>query len=301
MINQTSNMNSFFSYLASRGNENYLSDIIAAACNSCFTIKKIFLEFIFPDENIMGKCPSEIEREFSDDNGKYRFDFYFTTNDGTEYIIENKIYDKNDHYKDYSGLNSEHIGFIANYDVSTIKYKYKHTWKDFYLHLRKKCYFSENDIPLIEGITYYIKEACGIMEDRNFNLSDLNDLGYIIQKLKEIMKEKGYEINNKAKGCTENRIGFWGYKEPRSYWFGIYLDINKTEGFAVWGGIYNYKIEQKNLKLSYSEYHSEYDNDSSNWFKLKKEFLYILQNEDVSINEKTRIIKDFINEIELIK
>lgn len=302
MVHNNSHLNVFFSYLSALGNENYLSDIIAAACNTCSAFKETFLDFIFSGEDIMTKCPSEIEREFSIKNGKCRFDLYFTTNDGTEYIIENKIYDKNDHYKEYTSISSEHIGFIANYDVSNIKYKYKHSWKEFYLYLKKKIpYFLENDKPIIDGIFNYIQGACGIMEDRNFNLANLNDLGYVIQKLKEILKERGYAINNKAKGSSENRIGFWGYKKTRSYWFGIYFDINKTEGFALWAGIYDYELKQKKYNLQYSDYHPEFVNDSSNWFKLKNRFLNKLQVEDVPLNDKIQILNNFIDEVEIIK
>ena len=295
-------INNFFYSLSTRGNENYLSDVIAAACNSSFTFKKIFLEFIFQNDNIMSKCPSEIEREFTKNNGKIRFDFYFTTTDGTEYIIENKIYDRNDHYEDYSTIKLEHIGFIANYDVSNIKYLNKHKWQDFYNELKKALnIFSEDEKRLAESLLNYIQGVCGIMEQRKFNITDLNDLGYFIQILKEIMKEKGYSINNKAKGSSEVRIGFWGYKEPRSYWFGIYLSEDRNEGFSICGGIYNTKLQNiKSKKLIYSDF-SNYNNDNSNWFKLKENYLQKLNGKSTEYSKEIEIIQNFIDEVESIK
>ena len=45
-----------------------------------------------------------------------------------------------------------------------------------------------------------------------------------------------------------------GDKKTLSYWFGIYHDTNKTEGYDVWVGIYNYTIKQDIPYLTYSEY-----------------------------------------------
>ena len=139
------------------------------------------------------------------------------------------------------------------------------------------------------------------MEQRKFNITDLNDLGYFIQILKEIMKEKGYSINNKTKGSSEVRIGFWGYKEPRSYWFGIYLSEDRNEGFSIWGGIYNTKLKNiKSKKLIYSDF-SNYNNDNSNWFKLKENYLQKLNGKSTEYSKEIEIIQNFIDEVESIK
>lgn len=290
----------FFSSLSYRGNENALSDIIAAACNSSPLFKKTFLEFLFPNDSIISKCPSEIEREVSKNSGRTRFDLYFTTIDGTEYIVENKIYDKNDHYKEYSKLFSNHIAFIANYDVKNVQYSNKHTWKEFYNHLNKKLsLFTGAEKSLIEGILNYIQGICGIMEKRKFNLNKLSDLGYFISTLKTLLEENGFSINNQAKGSDFNRIGFWVYKNDRSYWFGIYLDVNKDDGYGIWGAIYSYELKD-NLNAGYSEYHSEFNDLNSKWFRLKKVYLKKLSSETLSYEKKISILKAFIEEIERI-
>lgn len=301
-MNKTDNsIINFFSCMSYRGNENSLSDVIAAACNSSSIFKTIFLEFCFPYDSIMRKCPSEIQREVSKNSGKNRYDLYFLTNNGTEYIIENKIYDKNDHYKEYTKLFSDHIAFIANYDVSIIQYSNKHTWKTFYNHLKKKLsLFPETERMLAEGILAYIHGVCEIMEERNFNIIELSDLGYFIRILKMLLEEMGFSINNQAKGADYNRIGFWVYKNGISYWFGIYLDVNKSDAFGIWGAIYNYKLEV-NPTTKYSEYHSEYNDLCSKWFKLKKTFLNRLSSDKIGYYKKIKILKDFIDEIESIK
>lgn len=294
-------VNNFFSYLSLRGKENYLSDIIATYCNVSFTFKKVFLEFMFPNDEIMSRCPSAIEREVSANKGKYRFDLYFSTVDGAEYVIENKIYDRNDHFNEYSKIIPNNLGLITNYETTgSIKYKNKHTWLEFFNHIVKiKTIFPANEILLIEGLINYIKGTCNIMDERNFNLSKLNDLGYIIKLFKQIMDNAGYTINYRAKGSAENRIGFWGYKEPRSYWFGVYLD--EEQGFSIWGGIYNYELKGKQFKnLKYSNFHSITKEDNCWWFELKQNYLNKLCNDSLDYDKKHKLIKDFINEIEAI-
>ena len=287
----------YFSYLSYRGNENSLSDIIAAACNSCSKFKNLFLEFFFPKEGLMNKCPSDIEREVCSEDETLRFDWYFTTNDEKEYIIENKIYDRNDHFTAYTQVyNEKQIGFIANYDISQIQYSHKHTWKNFYGYIKKNLkLFTGEELLLIESILNYIKGACDFMEERKFDLKKLKDLGYFINLLKEILKDKGFEINNKAKGSTDERIGFWTYKNNRSYWFGLYLHDEGNAGYSFWGAIFDYEIKQKNFNnLKLADYHEEDKSENCRWFKLK-----IAQLNKVS--EDISIVRDFIDEVENIK
>lgn len=292
-------INEFFSSLSKRGNENYLSDIIATGCNVSFTFKKIFLEFMFPNDNIMKKCPSEIEREVSVTKGRYRFDLYFTTSDNLEYVIENKIYDKNDHYKEYSKIiNPTNLGIIVNYEITDdIKYKNKHTWKEFYNHVREiNTSFSPNEKYIIEGLMNYIKGTCNIMNKRNFKLNNLRDLGYIISILKEILDAEGFEIISKAKGSSERRIGFWVYKKTRTFWFGI--SLNEETGFSFNGGLYNYNLNNKHHNnLKYSNLNSTKKDDNCLWFELKQDNINKLCNNSLDYDKKYTLIKNFINEI----
>ena len=296
--------NDFFSYLSYLGNENDLSDIIAATCNTSFEFKKLFLDFFFPEKNLIAKCPAEIEREVWSDDRTLRFDWYFTTNDNEEYIIENKIYDPNDHFEEYTKVYKEdHIGFIADYNIDAVKYTHKYTWKEFYKNLENNLqFFQEEERQLIKGVLNYIKEVCGIMEKKDFKLNTLNDLGYFIQLFKNQLIDNGFEINNKAKGSSEHRIGFWTYKENRAYWFGLYFDDEGKEGFSIWGGIYDYKMkETKFNNLIFSDYHPEDTSENCNWFKLKNEYLNKLSDESIEYTKKLKILEGFILEIESIK
>ena len=301
MENENHPINKFFKSLSYRGNENTLSDIIVAACNSSSFFKEIFLDFIFPNDCIINKCPSEIEREVSKDNGRNRFDMYFISNKGEEYVIENKIYDTKDHFSKYTkSFPNVKFGFIANYDVSNIKYENKHTWKEFFNHLKTNfSSFSEDEKILAEGILNYIQGVCGIMEERNFKLDDINDLGFFIKTLKVILEGKDFAINNQAKGSADDRLGYWVYKNDRSYWFGLYLNDVKTDAFSLWGAIYKYKTKTP-PKTKYTEYYPNCNELDSKWFKLKNKYLENLSS-DLGYNEKIKILKDFIKEIEYVK
>lgn len=296
-------INDFFINLSRFETENALSDIIAATCNTCFQFKKLFLEFVFSNKDLNTKCPTEIEREVWSDDNKFRFDFYFTTTDNEKYVIENKIYDPHDHFEDYTkDLTEDHIGFIANYNVIEKKYTHTHTWKEFYNFIKlKRNEFTKDELLLVDGVLQYIQEGCGIMEERNFNLSSVKDLRYFIKALENMLQKHNFEINRKARGSSEERLGFWCYKK-NSYWFGLYLHDELNDGFSIWSGIYNYKMkETKYEKLEYSVYHDDDTSENCNWFKLKDNYLNKLSDESIEYTEKLKILEDFILEIESIK
>ncbi len=100
-MNKKNIINEFFLSLSGRSNENALSDIIASTCNVCYNFKKLLLDFFYPGENLIDICSSEIEREVWSDDSEVRFDLYFSTNNNIQYIIENKIFNNNDHYNEY--------------------------------------------------------------------------------------------------------------------------------------------------------------------------------------------------------
>lgn len=300
-MDKTNVFNIFFSYLSYLGNENALSDVIAATCNTSFTFKKLFLDFFFPGKNLVEKCPSAIEREVWSEDKSLRFDLYFTTTDNEEFIIENKIYDRNDHFDEYTKVYKEdHIGYIANYNVDEKKYTHKHTWEEFLVYLKKHAIEKEEKL-LIDGVVQYIQEVCGIMEEKNFKLKELNDLGYFLKCLKNLLIKMGFEINNKAKGSSEERVGFWCYKN-KSFWFGVYLNDDGKYGFSIWGGIYDYEIKNNKFdNLSFSKFDPKDNTDKCKWFKLNTKFITKLSDEAESYDDKICILEKFISEIEGIK
>lgn len=286
-------INDFFINLAVYGSENSLSDVIAAAYNSNSEFRKLFIKFFFKDDKVLKRIPSGIQREVS--SGNCRYDLVIPTEE-SDYIVENKVYDQNDHYDKYKKRGAK-IAFIANYDVKAIKYKNKHTWNEFCGYIKKILEAASKEESLISCILNYIKGVCRIMEERQFKVMELKDLGYAVKVVQNILDRMGFKINNRAKGSSEKQIGFWVEKDNRGYWFGFYFT---EEDYGFWGEIYNGKIKTKSFDdLKYGEY-DKYSTEDSKWFKLKKSKFDLLNSEKTSFEQKEKVLKEFILEIESI-
>jgi len=97
----TNEMKSFFQHLGSFNKENDLSDIIYFGCISSHLFKQLFLKHVFPDIDINNITNiDDIEREVWSEDKSCRVDFKFIVNDEI-YLVENKIYDLDDHYEFY--------------------------------------------------------------------------------------------------------------------------------------------------------------------------------------------------------
>jgi hypothetical protein len=108
-------MKEFFQQLAIRlYNENNISDITWALCESNETFKKIFLGFCF-DKSIYQKIET-IKRESRVKS--VRPDFTITDIDGKKYYLEVKKYDQNLH-PNYEKLKNKKtkLALIANYSA----------------------------------------------------------------------------------------------------------------------------------------------------------------------------------------
>ncbi|MBR3812993.1 MAG: hypothetical protein IKK38_03890 [Spirochaetaceae bacterium] len=297
----------FFFNLAAYATENNLSDVIAAACNSSQKFKELFLDFFFRDEKLINKITGDIEREVWSDDGTSRFDFYIRTIDNVTYVVENKIYDLNDHYNEYTKyFDEKNIGFIANYDVKDIPYSNKHSWEEFYNYLYDhKSDVIESERFFLDYILIYIKKVCGIMEKRDFNISKLEDLGYFMALIKGIMEKNGYKINNQVKASKDGYIGFWGIKDQKQLWFCLnyyaekYFENDKK--FYLWCGRYDYTPSKKSVsKLTYSGYDPDADEATCSWFYLKDEYLDKLCSYS-SYNDKYEVLNNFLLEIDTLQ
>lgn len=288
-------INDFFINLAVYGSENSLSDVIAAAYNSNSEFRKLFIKFFFKDDKVLKRIPSGIQREVS--SGNCRYDLVIPTEE-SDYIIENKRYNEDDHYDKYKKqCEEERIAFIANYDISDIKYKNKHTWKEFCDYINENSKSAVKKGSLISCILDYIKGVCNIMKEKQFNVMELKYLGYVIKVVEEILNDNGFKINRKAKGSSEEQIGFWVEKNERVYWFGFYFT---EDDYGFWGEIYNSKLKTKSFdSLKYAEYSNESTEDSK-WFSLKKAKFDLLNSEKTSFEQKEKVLKEFILEIESI-
>ena len=172
-------LNSFFQALAERRhNENQLSDITYALCQSDEAFKKFFLDSFFGSGNIdVCRDKVEITRESCFDEG--RPDFEIRVGNDSTYLVEVKIWDDNHHFAQYKAILGDrgkkikgHLGYIANYviapsnlsdadrkayEIVCDKGKTVKTWKEFVRELERCQAF---DDPVIKGYIHYVRSVC---------------------------------------------------------------------------------------------------------------------------------------------
>jgi hypothetical protein len=309
----------FFKRLSARVyKENSLSDITWALCNSSDWFRDLFLKYCF-DEEITGiDC---FEREYS--RGDSRPDFYITTMDGKEYLIEIKIGDRNDHFEQYDKtFQGAKKSFIANYKVPPINGWITKTWKEFSQHLNDNISeknISENNI--IKGYVAYLNSVINKVEVNKMNFTNLvslidfyNCLTEISQGITDFSLEE-YRSNSaiKSYGPLGNlRYGkYFHYSNSRKkdvyFWLGIFFGIGESD--EKYSGIYfvidHYtnegwcpKEEVQIIKeLKSGKYFDDSDESEDGiWVGLKEEYDEKFCS-DTDVEEQKQILREFLTEI----
>lgn len=226
--------------------ENNLSDITWAMCETSPAFKRLFIEFIFKKD--FGNAHDIIlEREYHDNT--CRPDFRFT-HDALEYIIEVKINDRNDHFRQYkTNFPDAKMGWIANYSLEApkdLEIEIR-SWNDYYesllQHLQDTSH--QDDISLIRGYCSYLKSVCLIikMQKMSFNeMSSLLTFNKTVKKLVDV-KINGLicEVDKGADAISKSRYGtFFSLRREGSKknteiygWFGVAWDDTNT-----WIGVF---------------------------------------------------------------
>ncbi len=234
--------------------ENHLSDITWALANNIEEFRKLIMDlFKFEDT---GKEPVDFNRENALKNGS-RPDFLLELGD-RYLVIENKIYDRNYHFEQYSepreGKKKGTFGIIINHkmDGASRQMATSHnflvvTWKDVVDQI-KGTHFSSEARPYMNAYINYVREVCSIMEFKEIRLEKLNSLPYFVNLIKKIISE--YESNDieidlypaqrafgpswsgqyfsmKRKGSEKTTYPFWGIdygEEPPCVLFALERD-----------------------------------------------------------------------------
>lgn len=227
----------FFTSLAGRlRKENDLSDITWAMCTSNRTFLKIWVNY-FWGSSIDVDSIANVEREVWDDKyGSSRADFIITMkNDSQRYVIENKIYDTKHHfgvYEDAFSIDSDHLGYITNYEFEKENYEVKQ-WKKFYYHLKLLTNIPSEDKSIIDGYAYYIKSVCNIMTPekpvRIQNLTSLYDLSILLKE----------EINRHAEEYESEYFKDLKYENAPSF-RRYYMKVTYKNVPDAWRVIYPY-------------------------------------------------------------
>jgi hypothetical protein len=299
-------LDKFFENLSYRlCNETRLSDITWSLLSTSECFQNIFLKYCFELEiTIEGSIIREYNR-----NGSIP-DFFFTDLVGNEYIIENKIYDRGDHFEQYSNeFPKAKRAFIANYKESNHDGWHIKNWKEFIILLEnivneKK--MNKNEQELICSYLVYLKLVTHFWEAKTMNFSNLSSLSSFYGILSEIIEEFGFQSYNIPSAINSEYFGQYFYYSNKGgknvyIWLGLYL----PEESGLYIKFQNYqneswlpKTEQKKIKkLTTGEYFDNASDDSGNFYIHLKNEYYEKLCSNIDVNIQKDLIKIFLEEI----
>lgn len=221
-------------------NENDLSNITCALCNSSMFIREKFIHFFFPQLNIDNIV--SIKREVCDDNCMHsRVDIYITiAHDAKPWLIEVKIYDQNHHFGQYEAayeIGKERLGYITNYvckEGLECGYDVK-TWSDWIDCLEKSVdgTTSLEERTLCLGYIEYVRKVCGLSNYVSSLCFDEESDGNFNEMLKLMLNSSVFVYRTKA---TTKIYKFQEYN-VETFW------LNLNEGVS-YGGFLGYILLQ---------------------------------------------------------
>jgi len=302
-------INIFFESMAERlTNENDLSDITYALCKTDNDFRKFFLEYCFEE----AVDTDNLIREYADEGS--RPDFYFIGRDNNEYLIEVKIYDRNQHFDQYNNqFPNAKYAYISNYilndedlceaDKRALPLWKLKTWFDYYKKLSESAI---KDKDLVVGYLSYLGEVIHVKEFEEMDISKISCLPIFIGNIEKVANDKGFSTYSGAKAINECYYGSFFQKENFYFWFGLYLPEE-----AIFIGLNNDEswitsevkdALNKNLeKISETEFSEKpfYNSDGNHgdyWFTLKEDKYKILK--DASQKDKQlEVLQGFLTSV----
>lgn len=283
-------MESFYQKLSERlYDENDLSDITWALCETEAKFKFLFLSFFFKEvKDVVSSSNITLIREKS--RKRSRPDFYFELGE-QEYLIEVKIEDKIDNIRKYKeDFKNPQIGWIANYKKIFPHEIEARTWEGFNYFLERelpKYRFPKKSKELINFYIPYLKEVCSIIKLKKMKID--NSIFHINTLVKKIINNVYADFETKPQNITSD-FGNWysgktfviNKKKKIRPWFGTYYE-EKDMGIGIyfhsaknWGfSIYNSKNIYKKGGKYFDKPTKEYDEKDGNycWFELKQKWI----------------------------
>jgi hypothetical protein len=300
----------FFEALAQRlRKEPKLSDIVWTMCLVSGLFRHIFLEYCFEKPiSVSG----DIQREFPRNSSQP--DFYFVDINENEYIIENKIYDRQQHFEQYIlDFPKAERAFIANYIEGEHKGWFIKTWKDFIKHLENNIADKENkteEVDLIYSFILYLKSVTNYEEAKTMDFSNVSSLRDFYTIISELIEQNGFkECNNLTTAMSRDYYGKYFYytnKEGKNVyiWMGLYI----PEQSAIYINFRDFEQESwlpesernkiKGIEGKTGNYYDEaYVEENDFFVRLKDEYFNKLCGEEKDVNIQKDIIKNFLIEI----
>jgi len=213
-------------------NENDLSNMTCALCNSSMWFRERFIHFFFPQINV--DDIESIKREVGDEKDMHsRVDLFIKMkNDSKPWLIEVKIYDQSHHFGQYEaayGVEKERLGYITNYvckEGLDQGYDVK-TWDAWIKTLEQSL---TDDLPtetlgLCQGYIEYVNKVCGLGNFITSLVFDEESDKYFTEMLRQTLDNDGRCVKTKA--ITRVRKP----NEYNTYSFNFYPDENT----CCWG------------------------------------------------------------------
>lgn len=255
-----------------------------------------------------------VEREYPL-GGNLRVDLALTNHLGETYLIENKINDRNYHFKEYgespAGLKARGIWLIAGHHV-TEKAPSKWTvrsWSDLVQHLEQSNLAEDED--LIRGFEAYVKGACQMAPIKEIRLDDaaLASLHYLNNLLDKIItsfqsplaqcqlytrSNWNFDNGNAGKVFT---LSINGTKELVYPWLGLSYEDEPCIGIWFdkdpgWGRpVHSHPGFRAGEKI----YYKIYWEPSGVWFDFKDPHYKTFMSADLAI--QTQLLSSFFSEV----
>ena len=255
--------------------ENNLSDVTWAFCETSQTFKRLFLSFFFEE---IGQYADDIYIERERQCGNNRVDFFFE-HDGQNYIIENKIDDRCQHFGEYDkafGVKPERFGYIMNYndflwnglsrkDYAGRGYQIR-TWESFYDYLetaKTEEEMSEEEQKLILSYQTYLTNVCNIVKIKQpMKLSALSGLMSFFQLLNKkvlYIDHENFQVRVYINGRETKFGGNWGRVYPEDCVFGRFFSVTfrtfkRNKESYGWFGLYCRANDNPLLGVGFDNY-----------------------------------------------
>jgi phage anti-repressor protein len=299
----------FFKNLSERlYKENSLSDITWALCESSDWFRDFFLKYCFEEEITNINC---LEREYSSYDS--RLDFYITTKDEKEYLIEVKKGDKKNHFRQYNKtFPKTKKSLIANYKVPAENGWTTKTWREFSQLLSDNISeINSLEKNIIKGYISYLNSVINKVEVKQMNFTNITSLSDFYNCLTEIcekitvvsLKENNNKSNSAIKSDRYGKYFYYSNSKNKSvcFWIGLYFC---TEYFGIYFWIDHTKKNEcpKNeacimKELKSGTYFDKINIDGDGlWVGLKEEYQEKFCS-DTNVEEQKQILYSFLNEI----
>jgi hypothetical protein len=197
----------------------------------------------------------DAERERTIDAGRPDFKIM---NGERFFIVENKIYDRNDYHIEQYWTSKEErckgLGLITNHALDSKtrqeadQYGVQHrTWRELKTELEQQLdKFTDGERPCVDAYLTYVHEVCDMVELQRIDLTNLESLYHFAILLREVL------------GALDHRGASFKYHSNLCYdcCSGYYFDLSmegEEKNYKPWAGVYS-KDKQPTIYFAFTKF-----------------------------------------------